>query len=702
MKQTSPKAQDPIDEQGREPSGVFAHLADEGAPSILLVDDTPGNLLALEAVLVPLGHRLVRATSGEEALRCMLKEEFCLALVDVQMGGMDGFETAALIKSHPRIAQTPIIFVTAISGETKHVFQGYSHGAVDYLVKPFEPHVLRSKVSVFVDLYLRGKKIQEQERLLRAQEIATLQKQSDERYRGLAESVPVVVWAVGPDGTIRYVNQAWSSYSGLPFEPNGDVIDPRFVHADDLERTRTSWLEARRSGAPWENEYRLRRADGEYRWHLGRALPERDTAHGISGWMVTATDIDDRKRMDDLRTLLLDQEQRAREEAEAANRAKDEFLATVSHELRAPLNAIIGWVQMLRAGTVDEARKSHALETIHRNAQIQCSLVEDILDVSRIIAGKVTLEKALISLRQIAEAVIEAARPAASAKGVRIESVLDYPHDQVMGDPRRLQQALGNLLSNAVKFTPSGGAIEVALFGDEHTVSVRVTDTGIGIRQDFLPHVFDRFRQADGSATRSYGGLGLGLAIVRHVAELHGGTVTAESRGAGTGASLTFTLPAESRPSERSIRASTPLPDAHDLIGLHVLFVDDEPDARELAEEFLRARGAKVSLASSAEEALARVRELHPDVLVSDIGMPKESGLTLMQRIRALPVDEGGRLPAIAVTGLASREDARRALAAGFQEHMSKPLQLDKLVATLSRLGQAGAGRHAEPESGRS
>src|ERR1700722_4301946 len=358
MKQATPKAQDPIDEQGRKPSGEFARSADESGPSILLVDDTPANLLALEAVLVPLGHRLVRATSGEEALRCMLKEEFCLALVDVQMGGMDGFETASLIKSHPRIAQTPIIFVTAISGEAKHVFQGYPHGAGDYLVKPFEPHVLRSKVSVFVDLYLRGKKIQEQERLLRAQEIATLQKQSDERYRGLAESGPGVVWAGGPTGTTRYANQAWSSYSGLPLELNGDVIDPRFVHADDLERTRASWLEARGSGAPWENEYRLRRADGEYRWHLGRALPERDTAHGISGWIVTPTDIDAPKRMDDMSTLLLDPKQRAREEAEAANRAKDEFLATVSHELRAPLHAIMGWVQMLRAGSVDEARKS--------------------------------------------------------------------------------------------------------------------------------------------------------------------------------------------------------------------------------------------------------------------------------------------------------------------------------------------------------
>jgi hypothetical protein len=679
----------------RKRSGEFALPLDDGRPSVLLVDDTPANLLALEAVLTPLGHRLVRATSGEEALRCMLKEEFCLALVDVQMGGMDGFETAALIKSHPRIAQTPIIFVTAISVEARHVFEGYSHGAVDYLVKPFEPSILRSKVSILVDLYLRGRKIQEQDRLLRQQEIAALRRRSDERYRGLAESVPVIVWVVDPDGSIQYGNQSWTSYSGIPFESGGDVTDARFIHAEDLGRTRTSWLAARESGTQWENEYRLRRHDGAYRWHLGRALPELDGRGGISGWIVTATDIDERKRTDDLRAQLLVQEQRARVDAEAANLAKDEFLATVSHELRAPLNAIIGWVQMLRAGILDETRKEHALETIDRNAQIQRSLIEELLDVSRIIAGKVDLEMETVCFGHIAEAAIEAARPAASAKDIAIESALKCGHDEVVADPRRLQQALGNLLANAVKFTPPGGKIDVRLSRDERKVSIRVTDTGIGIRADFLPHVFDRFRQADGSSTRSHGGLGLGLAIVRHIVELHGGTVKAESRGPGKGASLTLALPAAPPHSDTLLHAATPFQSAPDLQGLHVLFVDDEPDARELVEEFLRGRGARVTTAASAQEALARLGELRPDLLVSDIGMPKESGLSLLQRIRQLPPDEGGSIPALAVTGLASIEDARRALAAGFQEYLPKPLQLDKLLETLSRLGRARVTKSA-------
>jgi PAS domain S-box-containing protein len=665
-------------------SGDPGRVAADAPPSILLVDDTPANLLALEAVLGPLGHRLVRASSGEEALRCMLDEEFCLALVDVQMAGMDGFETAALIKRHPRTALTPLIFVTAISGDAKHVFRGYSEGAVDYLVKPVDPHALRAKVKVFVDLYLRGKKILEQARLLRQQEVAAIRKRSEERFRGLAESMPLIVWAVGPGGDILSGNQAWRSYSGL--EAAGEVADPRFVHPDDLERTRATWLDARSLGTQWETEVRLRRHDGEYLWHLGRAVPELDHRGAISGWIVTATDIDERKRTDDLRAQLLQQEQRARREAEAANRAKDEFLANASHELRAPLNAILGWVQMLRAGMLQEERTAHALATIERNAQLQRSLVEDILDVSRIITGKVTLDEQPLLLKTLVDVAIEAARPAAAAKEISIEHLGDDAPSEIIGDPLRLQQALGNLLANAIKFTPKGGSVRVHTGRVGPTVSVQVTDTGIGIPKEFLPHMFDRFQQADGSSTRAHGGLGLGLAIVRHIVELHGGTVRAESDGPGCGASLTLTLPAETRHSDRLVKGSSPVLGVRDLSGVRVLFVDDEADARELALEFLRGRSAEVLAASSAEEAFRLLGEFRPDVLISDIGMPKEDGITLIQRIRKLTPEEGGKIPAVAVTGLASREDARRALAAGFQEHLAKPIQLDRLLETLERL----------------
>ena len=616
-------------------SGEHSQASPEVLPSILLVDDTPSNLLVLEAVLAPLGHRLVRATSGEEALRRMLQEEFCLALIDVQMAGMDGFETASLIKSNSRTAQTPLIFVTAISGDATHVLRGYSEGAVDYLVKPVDPHALRSKVRVFVDLYLRGKKILEQARLLRQKEVAAIRKVGDERFRGLAESVPVIVWAVGPDGIIRSCNQAWTQYSG--FDATGEVTDPRFVHPEDLDRARATWLRARGSGTQWEAEFRLRRVDGEYLWHMGRALPELDGHGAIRGSIATATDVHERRKMFELRTQLLAQEQRARVDAEAANRAKDEFLANASHELRAPLHAITGWVQMLRAGMLDEARSAHALETIERNAQLQRLLVEEILDVSRIIAGKVSLDEEPLRLGALVDAAIEAARPAASAKEIRIEQTGQSAPDAITGDPRRLQQVLNNLLSNAIKFTPNGGSVHVHLWREHGHVALRVTDTGIGIERAFLPHVFDRFQQADGSSTRAYGGLGLGLAIVRHIVELHGGGVSAESEGPGRGACLTIKLPVDRRPPHpRGVEAPSLVIEGPDLSGMSVLLVDDEPDARDLAREFLLARGAEVRTAASAREALELLQQSCPDVLVSDIGMPVEDGLQLIPENQAL------------------------------------------------------------------
>jgi PAS domain S-box-containing protein len=672
-------------------SGDCAQTEPEAAPSILIVDDTPANLLALEALLSPRGYRLVRAASGEEALRRMLEEEFCLVLIDVQMAGMDGFETAALIKSHARIAQTPLIFVTALSGDANHVFRGYEGGAVDYLVKPVDPHALRSKVKVFVDLYTRGKRILEQDRLLRARELAAVHERSEERFRGLAESVPVIVWASAPNGTLLSCNRAWTHYSGLG--ANGDVTDPEIVHTDDLERARATWLAARGTGTPWEMEYRLKRRDGAYLWHLVRAVPEFNTRGAISGWTVTATDVDEHKRSHDSRARLLHEEQRARADAEAANRAKDEFLATASHELRAPLNAILGWVQMLRAGMLNDDRSAHALATIERNAHLQRALVEDILDVSRIIAGKVSLDEEPVRLGALVLAAIEAARPAAAAKNIAILVSDDGGPDELRGDSCRLQQALGNLLANAVKFTPEGGSIRVRRWRTGFDVAVQITDTGIGITKDFLPHVFDRFRQADGSSTRAYGGLGLGLAIVQHIVALHGGTVRAESAGLGHGTSLTISLPGERPPPDGSVRVSSPLIARKDLDGMRVLFVDDEPDARELAVEFLGGSGAEVRAASSAEEAMRLLHELRPDVIVSDLGMPKEDGLSLIRRIREQSPEEGGDVPAIAVTGLASRADARRAIAAGFQEHLPKPLRLDKLVEALTRLSTASPRR---------
>ncbi|MEO6420858.1 MAG: response regulator, partial [Polyangiaceae bacterium] len=310
------------------------------------MDDHSPNLLALEGVLAPLGHRLVRASSGEEALKQLLRGDFALILMDVQMPRMNGFETTALIKSHVRLASIPVIFITAMSRDETQVFRGYSEGAVDYLHKPYDPHILRSKVSVFVDLFLKTEKIKAQANLLRQQEMTLLAQSNEQRYRRLAECLPVSMWAAGPDGTVYYSNRAWCEYSGQKLEEVTTLTNHELVHEDDIERVRASWCASREEGDPFELEYRLRRkADGAYRWHLGRGVAERDEHGQIEGWIVTAIDIDDKKFAAEARSQLFEIERDAREKADGDNRTKDEFLATLSHEIRTPLNAILGWSQ---------------------------------------------------------------------------------------------------------------------------------------------------------------------------------------------------------------------------------------------------------------------------------------------------------------------------------------------------------------------
>ncbi|HEX6835698.1 MAG TPA: ATP-binding protein, partial [Polyangia bacterium] len=497
--------------------------------SILLVDDYPANIVALEAILAPLGHRLVRATSGEEALKAVLKHELALLIMDVQMPGLDGFQTAALIKTRDRSRHIPIIFLTAISKDAAHVFAGYAHGAVDYLMKPYDPQILRSKVSVFVELWERGELLKQREAKLRELERERLERESLERYAALIETLPQCVLALRPSGDPWFCNSVWREYSGLDLEATRSR-GWELVHADDQLAARQGWQRARRDGEPLHVEARLRRArDGELRWHLVHVMPERDGAGALGGWIIAATDIHDGKA--------------AQKEVERASRAKDEFLATVSHELRNPLNAILGWTRMLRAGKLDAERAARALETIERNATMQASLVEDILDVSRIITGKLVLEVGAVDLCSVVHAAFETVRLAAESKQIHVALDLDEDLDLAAGDPERLQQVIWNLLSNAIKFTPRGGTVAVRTRRDGEQVELTVRDDGQGIAPEFLPFVFDRFRQADSTSTRVHGGLGLGLAIVRHLVELHGGTVEVASDGLGKGAVFTVRLP---------------------------------------------------------------------------------------------------------------------------------------------------------------
>lgn len=423
----------------------------------------------------------------------------------------------------------------------------------------------------------------------------------------------------------------------------------------------------------------------------------------VIGTVTLIDDVTERAEYEEQLVRLLAREQAARKEAEAANRAKDEFLATVSHELRTPLNAISGWVQILRKGNLDLEFVKYGLETVERNVQVQTRIIEDILDVSRVIRGKLSLQVEAVDLVPVILAALDAVRLAADARSIRLHTEVEDQEVLVSGDPNRLQQVVWNLVSNAIKFTPRGGNVTVRLEQTDSQAEISVADSGKGISAEFLPFVFDRFRQADSTSTRSHGGLGLGLAIVRHLVEMHGGTVHADSPGEGRGATFTVSLPLligrdlripEVSQSEHLSGADPSPEDEGDLApgyasrlrGLRVLVVDDEADARDMLQIMLTQFGADVKVTGSTSEALKMVECWRPEVLVSDIGMPDEDGYTLIQKVRVLAPEGGGRIPAVALTGYAGPEDRRRLISAGYQAHLPKPVQLYDLLNTIASL----------------
>ena len=395
------------------------------------------------------------------------------------------------------------------------------------------------------------------------------------------------------------------------------------------------------------------------------------------------------------RSRLLSSEKLARSEAERANRLKDEFLATISHELRNPLNAILGWAHMMRVGNLTPANAERAVETIYRNAKSQAQLVADLLDVSRIISGKLRLDVRTIDFIPIVNAAIDSVRPAVDAKGIRLHTILDPAAGPIYGDADRLQQIVWNLLTNAVKFTPTGGRIQVKVQRLDSHIEIVVSDSGVGISEEFLPYVFDRFRQADASYTRVHGGLGLGLSIVRQLVGLHGGTVSVHSEGEGKGATFTITLPLVGLISNEGEADSVQQPPNDEILsfdglpsleGVKVLVVDDEADTRELIREVLKGCGSEVITSCSATEALEALEQHKPDILITDLGMPGEDGYSLIEKIRSLPPDRGGDIPAAALTAYARAEDRMRVLRSGFQFHLPKPVDSAELVTVVASL----------------
>ena len=671
--------------------------------------------MALEAILEPLDVPLRRACSGSEAVAIAENEDLLLVLLDLQMPELDGIETAARIKKVERSRSVPIIILTAGEPTRAEVAKGYASGAIDFIFKPIEPEVLRSKVSVFVDLF--RKRVSDpppehperiSERLVAASdaqhraEAAELELRADEmRLRLALESAGVGAWDFNPmTGALRWDARSKSLHGLSSREEISYETFLSAVHKDDREGVDLAVKRALDPGANkvFDVEYRaLGVDDGVLRWIAARA--QAIGHHGRTVRLIgTFLDVTARKETEHERALLLAREQAARAEAESASRAKDEFLATVSHELRNPLNAILGWSRVLleEGDVLEPARFQRGLEVIARNAKAQVQLVEDILEVSRIVTGKLRLTTGPVDLRAVVDAAVETVRNAAQAKGVMLDARFDDGIGVVEADEDRVQQILWNLLTNAVKFTPAGGRVRIATARDGDAVRITVEDTGEGIEPSFLPHVFERFRQADGSMTRAHGGLGLGLAIVHHLVELHGGNVVAESDGLGKGSRFEVKLPLKA--SRKAAPSRTPPPHAggaapepsagSPLKGKHVLVLDDEEDMRDLIGMILEHAGARVRRVRTVEDALRAMAAQPPDIAVSDLSMPGEDGFDFVRRVRSAADARIRDTKLVAMTAYARAEDRHRVLEAGFDRHVAKPIEPAELVHVLGAMSE--------------
>jgi signal transduction histidine kinase/ActR/RegA family two-component response regulator len=494
-----------------------------------------------------------------------------------------------------------------------------------------------------------------------------------------------VMHGVGPDDPINNIEEAGVN-----------------IHPEDRAVVLARFREAVQSRTGLECEYRVVMPDEGVRWIASRGQvaysdPDEPQSFKMFGIMQ---DVTERKQAEAERERLLGNEQAARQTAEEANRMKDEFLAVLSHELRSPLNAIVGYTNLMRGGRHRPEETPRMLEIILRNARTQQQLIEDMLDVSRVITGKMVLNLGPVEPEMIIQRALDTVRPAAAAKQITLDATFDPAVGVIGGDADRLQQAVWNLLSNAVKFTPTGGRVTVRRARVDHYAEIAVSDTGKGVNPEYLPHVFDRFSQEDYSTTRRYGGLGLGLSIVRHITELHGGTAHAASDGEGRGATFTIRLPLTAgqmaQPQTKTSHETAgfkPREAESELDGARVLVVDDDADTRQLLKQIMENHGAAVTTAASAAEALEVIGAAPPDALVADIGMPDEDGYSLMRKIRELPPDRGGGVPALALTAYARPEDRARAMTAGFQHYVTKPVEPDELAAVVAKL----TGRPDDP-----
>ncbi|MBH8565996.1 response regulator [Nostoc sp. CENA67] len=516
-----------------------------------------------------------------------------------------------------------------------------------------------------------------------------IMRENEERFRNMADNAPFMVWVTDTNGKCTFLSKSWYDFTGQTKDTGLEFAWLNAVHPEDWNYSTNVFLQASERREPFVVEYRLLRTDGEYRYCMDAGSPWFGEDGQFKGYIGSVIDISERKAAEAQRDRLLQLEQTARAEAERANRIKDEFLAVLSHELRSPLNPILGWAKLLQTREFEPTAFKNAIATIERNAKLQAQLIEDLLDVSRILQGKVNLNIASVNLVFVIEAALETVRLAAEAKNIQIKTILDASVEPVLGDSGRLQQVFWNLLSNAVKFTPEKGKIQIHLERIDTQAQIIVSDTGKGISPQFLPHVFEYFCQADSTTTRKFGGLGLGLAIVRHLVELHGGSVWAESPGEQQGATFTVRLPLIHRELATTKDINPDLntaPTTEILTGIHILVVDDDADTRDFHTFVLEQFGASVTAVASAKDALEAFAQTQPDILLSDIGMPEMDGYMLMHQVKALQTGQSKLIPAIALTAYAGETNIEQAMKAGFQMHLSKPIEPEELVTAITTL----------------
>ncbi len=620
-------------------------------------------------------------------------------ILDCQLPTMPGLEVCRFLRESFDEMDLPILMLT-VQGHRADLIDGLDAGANDYLTKPYSVAELLARVSTLVRTrHLHRARAQRAREVALTAEVGAMLTRAPESAAQFCvdaigrhfDAAVAGVWTLGFDGRLELTALFGSvprASLAMPRE-TGHARQP-VVHVDEETNELVAdegWRSMRRRTFVQTALVVESRFVGALSLGVRRRLgaEEIEVVSTLADLLALGLE---RMRAERERAAILLLEQRARAEAEAANRTKDEFLAMLSHELRGPLNAISGWVHMLRSGTVPANDTQRALATIQRNAVAQTQLVEDLLDVSRIVSGKLTIDSVPVDLAEAVEGVVESLRPVASDKKLTLIARVDRVGD-VRGDPARLRQVTTNLLVNAMKFTPAGGRVTVSVHHEGNVGILRVEDTGQGIDASFLPHVFERFRQADGSTARKHGGLGLGLAIVHHIAGLHGGSVAADSAGPGKGAVFTVRLPLVSVEASAPSSATRSVQPANlQCENLKVVVVDDEPDARELVAKVLTECGATVRMAGGVDEALALVAADTPHVIVTDLGMPGENGFALLQRLRTLAPAPAGLTPVVALTAYARPENRQAALTAGFDHFLTKPFEFEELIAAVSRLGR--------------